>query len=95
MDIKPPTWALKAERCSYCEEGELVFSRCPSCGVVVFICGECGTVFEIQAGRRGREVGDTSGATLCQACGSSPHHEFPSASAEEIQGLGFAVGDYR
>ena len=95
MEIKPPTWVLKSEQCNYCQEGELIFSRCPSCGVVVIICGECGTVFKIQGGKKSKEVGDTSGATLCHACASSPHYKFPPATAEMIQNLGFTAGDYR
>src|SRR2546423_3163125 len=79
MDITPPTWSLKAERCNYCEVGELVFSQCPSCAVVVFICGECGTVYEMQNRKRGREVGDTSGATRFHACSDPYQHEFPHA----------------
>jgi hypothetical protein len=95
MDIKPPTWSLKAERCSYCEAGELVFSQCPSCRVIVFICAECSTVFEIQDRHRGREVGDMSGATRCHACGIAFHHDFSSAPSAEIQSLGFTAEDYR
>ena len=66
MEINQPTWILKADKCSYCEVGELVFSQCPSCHVVVLICAECGTVYEIHNRRRGKDVGDTSGDTLCQ-----------------------------
>ncbi len=95
MDIQPPTWALKAERCGYCEVGELVFSQCPSCGVVVFVCAECSTVYEIQNGKKGKEVGDLSGVSRCHACSGPHHHEFPPASSEVIQSLGFAAGDYR
>jgi len=94
MDITPPTWSLKAERCTYCEVGELVFSQCPGCSVVVFIRGECGTVYEIQSGKRGREVGDISGATRCHACAGPYHHEFPPATSSAIQSLGFTAGDY-
>jgi hypothetical protein len=95
MDIKPPTWSLKAERCCYCEADELVFSQCPSCRVSVFICAECGTVFEIQDCKRGREAGDLSGATRCHACASSFHHNFTPVPSAEIQSLGFTAGDYR
>ena len=95
MDISPPTWSLNAERCSYCEVGELVISQCPACAVIVLICAECGTAYEIQDGKRGREVGDTSGATLCHWCAGPFQHEFPPADSSAIQRLGFAAGDYR
>lgn len=95
MDVTPPTWSLRTDRCSYCEVGELVFSQCPACAVVVFVCGECGTVYEIQDGKRGREVGDTSGATRCHACSGPYQHEFPPATSAAIQSLGFSAGDYR
>jgi len=95
MDIRPPIWELKAERCDNCEEGELLFSKCPSCGVVVFICAECSTVYEIQNAKRGREIGDMSGTTRCHACSGPHHNKFPPASSEEIQSLGFSAGDYK
>src|SRR3954470_24923913 len=95
METRAPTWQLKADRCQYCDVGELIFSRCPSCGIVILICAECGTAYELQERRRGREVGDTSGATRCHACGKTYQHEFPAATAEQVQSLGLSTEDYR
>ena len=95
MDIRQPSWQMKSERCQYCDEGELVFSQCPSCGVVIVICAECGTAYAVHERRRGSEIGDITGATLCHACGGPHHHEFPPATAETIQSLGFSREEYR
>jgi len=95
MNIAPPSWELKSERCFVCNEGELVFSRCPACGTVVLICGECSVVFSIQQKRPGAEIGNLAGATRCHSCGGPAHREFPVATAEEIQALGFAPPEYR
>jgi hypothetical protein len=95
MDIRPPTWELKTDRCNYCGVGELIFSQCPACAVIIVICAECGTAYELQDQKRGKEVGDITGATRCHACGGPYQHEFPSASAEAIRSLGFSQEDYR
>jgi hypothetical protein len=95
MEINQPVWILKADKCGYCEEGELVFSQCPSCQIIILICAECGTAYEIQSRRRGEEVGDTSGATLCHVCAVSHQYEFPPATSQVIRGMGFEPTDYR
>ena len=95
MDVRSPTWALRSELCIYCEVGDLAFSVCPSCGVVIVICGECGTAYEIHDRHRGKEVGDTSGSTRCYSCGRPYQHEFPPATAENIRDLGFTQDEYR
>ena len=96
MNVEPPSWELKSHRCAYCGgQGELIFSRCPACSTIVLICAECGTVYAIQEKRPGAEVGDTSGSTLCKSCGGPKHQDFPPATAEEIQALGFVAGEYR
>ena len=95
MNVVPPSWQLKSERCSVCEEGELVFSRCPACAAVVLICAECLTAFSIQQKRRGAEIGVMSDATRCPSCGGPALREFAVATAEEIQALGFVPGEYR
>ncbi len=41
MRIGQPCWELKSDRCSCCGgQGELIFSRCSTCSVVVLICAE-------------------------------------------------------
>jgi hypothetical protein len=95
MNVRPPSWALKGDKCTYCEAGELVFSQCPACQVIVLICAECGTAYAIENGRHGREVGDTSGATRCFTCAGGYQHDFPPASSEAIRSLGFSSADYQ
>jgi hypothetical protein len=95
MTIVPPKWALKDERCGYCDVGELVFSQCPQCGVVILICGECGTAYEFLDRSRGREVGDGSGTTRCHNCGGPYHREFSPATSQVIQSLGLDSDAYR
>jgi hypothetical protein len=95
MKVDRPSWELKSERCSVCGEGELVFSRCPDCATVVLICAECSAVFPIQQKKPAAEIGNLSGATRCHSCGGPGHHDFAVATAEEIQALGFAPGEYR
>jgi hypothetical protein len=96
MRIERPSWQLKSDRCSYCGgQGELIFSRCPACSVIVLICAECGTAYAIRDKKPGEEVGDTSGSTRCFSCAGPFNHDFPPATAEEIQALGFAPAEYR
>lgn len=98
MKIDPPSWEHATERCPYCaQQGELIFSRCPTpnCATIVLICAECGTVYTISDKKRGIEAGDTSGATRCHLCSGTFHHDFPPASSDEIQNLGFTIDDYR
>jgi hypothetical protein len=94
MEIDVPAWWMKDVRCGYCEQGELIFSQCPSCEIIVLICGECGTVRDIKDSKPGDEVGDISGGTLCKACGKAHHSDFANANSEAIQGLGFTSADY-
>ena len=95
MKVDPPSWQLKSERCSVCGQGELVFSRCPACATVVLICAECSAVFSIQEKKPAAETGNMSAATRCHSCGGPAHRDFPVATAEEIQAVGFAAGEYR
>src|SRR5690242_1048703 len=45
MEIHPSaSWALARHVCPCCGQGGPLFSSCPSCGVVVLIRGEVGTV---------------------------------------------------
>ncbi len=95
MKLDSPSWQLKDTSCGYCQQGELIFSRCPQCQTVVLICGECGTVYAIEDKSVGKEIGDTTGSTRCFSCGGPFHQDFPSASSEEIQALGFTKDEYR
>ncbi len=95
MNVTRPLWELKASRCRYCEQGELIFSTCSSCLSVVLICAECGTVYEITNKNPGKEIGDTSGATKCQGCGVVSHHVFPPSTDQEIVSLGFTPNEYQ
>jgi hypothetical protein len=95
MKVAPPSWELKSERCSVCGEGELIFSGCPACGTVVLICAECSVVLSIQQKKPTAEIGNMSETTRCNSCGGPTHRDFPAATAEEIQALGFAPGEYR
>jgi len=80
--------------CTYCDTGELIFSKCPNCNSLVLICGECSTVYGIEKQKKGKEIGDMSGATKCFTCAVVPHHKFPCATSEEIQIAGFKPTDY-
>ena len=97
METRKPSWELAHERCPCCDgQGELVFSKCPSCGLVVLICAEVGSVFEVKSGKRGDEIGWSFGdAPLCRACTKARYEDFVGATWEEIQALGFKPGDYR
>lgn len=74
----------------------MVFSTCPTCGFVVLICAEIGTVFDIRGQQCGSAI-DGLGADdqVCTKCGKSRFSDFRSASANEILALGFQPGDYR
>ena len=95
MKIDSPSWQLKGKSCGYCQQGELIFAKCPQCLTVVLICGECGTVYALDGKSVGKENGETTGATRCFSCRGPLHYDFPSASSEEIQALGLTNDDYR
>jgi len=97
VQTQPPSWELRNQRCTCCDgQGELVFSTCPTCGVVVLICAEVGTVFSIHDRQAGSALGDSIAAEdVCTRCGKSRFSDFRSATADEILALGFQPGDYR
>lgn len=95
MNISRPNWRFASAQCSYCAEGELIFSTCPSCGLVVVVCAECSTVYDLEEKRVGREVGDLTGDTLCHNCASSRHNDFHLSTDEEIRNRGFVFGEYK
>lgn len=92
MEIDAPKWESAKEVCPCeCDGAELIFTACPSCGDVVLICGELGTVFHIEEKKRGSVIAEP----LCRKCGRVAYEGFRSASSDEIQALGFQAGDYR
>ena len=97
MQTEPPSWELRKERCTCCDgQGELVFSTCTTCGVVVLFCAEVGTVFDIRGQQCGSVIGESvAAADVCTKCRTSRFSDFRSATAEEILALGFQLGDYR
>ena len=97
MQTQPPSWDLRNQRCACCDgQGELVFSTCPTCGVVVLMCAEVGTVFSIRDRRAGSALGNAVATEdLCAQCGKSRYSDFRGATADEILALGFQPGDYR
>ena len=97
MQTQPPSWELRKERCTCCDgQGHLIFSACPTYGLVVLICAEVGTVFEIHGQQCGSAIGESVAADdACTKCGKSRFSDFRSASSDEILALGFQPGDYR
>jgi hypothetical protein len=62
---------------------------------VVLICGDLGSVYEIQGKACGRHIGQfEDDASLCVRCAASPYLTFRDATSDEILALGFQVGDY-
>ena len=96
MDIKPPTWSLRNERCSCCAgQGELCFSICPACGQLVLVCAEVGTVFSALGAGIRRRLGSLEDAScVCPGCHEVPIARFRDASSEEILAAGFTTTDY-
>ena len=97
MEIQPPSFELRNQRCACCDgQGELVFSTCPVCGLVVLICAEIGTVYEILDRRPGQRLGDSVFAEdVCTKCGKSMFSDFRRATADEILALGLQPRDYK
>jgi len=96
MEISPPLWELRNERCRCCDgQGELVFFTCPICSVTILICQEIGTVYAIVGKNAGKEVGDTMGSTLCFSCSGALHSDFPPSTSDQIIALGFTNEEYK
>src|SRR6516162_4754966 len=94
MQIDPPTWQLRNERCTCCDgQADLIFSTCPTCGFVVLICSEVGTSFEISEHHAGAVLAGSLSA-VCPKCGRSAFAEFRNSTSDEILALGFRPGDY-
>jgi hypothetical protein len=93
VKIVPPSWYL-TEICPCCEQGGLTFSTCPTCGLVVLICAEIGSIFAISGRRCGPLIGSIDSDQTCQKCGASDYLSFRDSSSDEIRALGFQPGDY-
>jgi hypothetical protein len=96
MEIRPPTWSLRNERCPCCEgQGELCFSACPACGRLVLVCAEIGTVFaDLRAASRRPHGNFDDKSCVCPGCRRVPIALFREALDEEIQAAGFTPADY-
>jgi hypothetical protein len=62
--------------------------------VVVLICAEVGTVFEIRDRQCGSVLGDFQ-TDVCAKCGKSRYTDFRNTPSDGILALGFQKGDYR
>lgn len=96
MELTSPIWNLKSPRCPCCEgEGALCFSSCPSCGCVVLVCDEVGSVFpNLQDLTRAACGAVDDGSVLCPSCEQTAVSDFRHSTSEEVQRLGFGVGEY-
>lgn len=88
MEVHPPAWYLNA-RCPCCDQGTQEFSTCPTCGLVVLICGEIGEVFGISGRQCGPIIGSIDNEQTCQSCSTSAYFDFRRSTSEEIRALGF------
>jgi hypothetical protein len=95
VDIQPPAWYLKDTDCPCCQEGNLKFCTCPTCGVVVLICDEIGEALGISGQQCGPVIGSAYDEQTCGNCGGSTYMDFRSSTSDEIRALGFRwPGDY-
>ena len=80
----------------YCgAEGLLVFMSCPSCGNVVLVCDEVGTVFPNPRDvKSGVALSNLEPSDLCPRCQQLPVAEYQKAAPDQIQALGFGPGEY-
>lgn len=96
MRIVEPQFELRNQRCTCCDgQGELVFSTCPTCGLVVLICAEVGTVFEIHDLKCGSAIGYFDLTQACIRCGKTSFSDFRSSTTDEILALGFQPEDFK
>ena len=96
MNIVPPTFSLRHERCPVCEgESELCFFACPSCSRLVLICAEEFSVFaELRSTERQVYGVIDDSACMCPGCGRVPVTSFREATTEQILAAGFSPGAY-
>lgn len=95
--IGKPQWRL-GKRCPcYCGgEGFLVFSTCPSCGQVVLLCDEVGTVFPNPHDLNEGPLSTNYEAEYkyCPRCNQEPIAHFRPSTPDEIRTVGFANEDF-
>lgn len=96
MEVNPAVWHLKKRRCECCTgQGALCFFTCRGCGHIALVCDEVGTVFLDPKNTQVAVYGGMDDPSCrCSACSSVHISDFRPSTAEEIQKLGFAVGDY-
>jgi hypothetical protein len=64
--------------------------------MIVLICAEVGTVFEICGKQAGQQLGESVVADdVCPKCGKNRFSDFRNATSDEILALGFQPLDYR
>jgi hypothetical protein len=93
MQIGKPIWTLKSKQCDYCDIAAFQFFQCPSCGLIILICAECGSARLIENLKPGKEVGE-SPFTTCHLCFETAHNQFQPASADAIAARGFKAEDF-
>lgn len=86
MNIDVPTWFLNRE-CPECNQGDtLTYVKCSECNLIFLTCEETGTVFP--DGLESEELLQFEGG--CFVC----HANVQPVTGDEMQGLGYAAGEY-
>jgi hypothetical protein len=96
-NIKQTEWRLNQPcPCDCGGQGSPVFLACPSCGRVILLCEEIGTVFlnPKDLTEMTEMVIDKSGDAACPKCSETSVRRFKLATSDQIQALGFQAGDY-
>jgi hypothetical protein len=96
MNLLNPVWSLRTARCNCCNgQGALCFATCPSCGYVVLVCDEVGTVFPNPKELTKAIYGIFDDPSfLCPSCDKTALPDFKDSTSDEIQQLGFTANDY-
>ena len=95
MQVDPPVWFLNAD-CPCGGEVGPDLCACPTCGLVVLVCGEIGDVYCLTGRQLGPLIGTIYGEQACQKCSKTTYRDFRSATSDEIRALGLQwQEDYR
>ena len=96
IKIGKPEWRLKNKRCPCAGgcEGSLLFITCPKCGNTVLVCDEVGTVFPNPHNLDEGPYRSWLEMDVCFKCNDVLLSKFVNSSAEDIQKIGFRVGEY-